>query len=201
MMRALKTSTRIKSLCLGILLGLSTGSNVYAAEDNDELTLQILGATALHNPAFGFSLAAKPPASLYADGIVFAANILQKRIPAVLTVPGTVRKSPNTDLEGEPDCGYEFYLPQSDFLFSDLFGVLKLSTFEINRSGINPRVKTHNPLTGLPDDWGDLGTPFVFHQNAEVRLTANNRHIALTEDPQTVFYRPVNIPSSGQPIP
>jgi sugar lactone lactonase YvrE len=192
-MNAFKTtSTHIRNLCIGILLGLSVGSNVYAAENNDELRNQILGATALHNPAFGFSLAAKPPASLYADGVVFAANILQKRIKAVLTVPGPVRKSPNADLDGEPECRYQFELPQSDFLFSDLFGVLKLSTI-VNNSNLSwndPSINIDfvNPRTGIPDNWGALGTPFVFHQNAEVRLTANNPYIDLTEGSQTVSF-------------
>ena len=190
-MKAFKRSIDIRRLCFGTLIGLLLGVNVHAAEDNNELEREILAATALHNPAFGFSLAAKPPASLWADGIVFAAGVLQKKLKAVLTVPEPVSEKPNMHLDGEPECGYEFVLPQSSFLFSDLFGFLKVSTI-VNNSNLSwndPKINIDfvNPLTGIPDDWGDLGTPFVFHQNAEVRLTANNPHIALTSDSQIVF--------------
>ena len=153
------------------LLTVAASPGAIAEEDNTVLTAEILAATAVHNPAFGISLVAVPPASIVAEGVVFTANILQKRIKAVLNVPGPVYRLP-----AESECTYEFTLPQSRFPFSDLFGFLKVSTFD----------GSANPVTGIPDDWGALGTPTLFHQNAEVILSASNAYITPSFESQTV---------------
>ncbi|MCP3870034.1 MAG: hypothetical protein GY703_18450 [Gammaproteobacteria bacterium] len=160
------------------LIGSAASSRVLAEENNGVLTAEILGATAIHNPAFGVSLAAKPPLSLVADGIVLASGLAQKAIPAVLEVPPDIARNPN-----QPgNCEYHFDLPQSKFQFGDLYGFIKLSA--VGRSFSNPVVA--NPLTGIPDDWGDLGTPELFHQNAEVLLKVKNQHIENSFGSQTV---------------
>jgi hypothetical protein len=157
---------------------LLTGHAAATEYDNNVLAASIGAATGVHNPAFGFSLVAKPPASLIAEGITLSSGIAQKAIPAVLVTPTDRSRYPNTP----DDCHFRFDLPQSTFLFSDLYGVVKTSAF--GSSFDMPVVA--NPLTGIPDDWGELGTPEVIHQNAEVRLSALNPYVEFDEGSQQV---------------
>jgi hypothetical protein len=163
----------------GLALGCAAGTAAAATEyDNNLLAASIGAATGIHNPAFGFSLVAKPPASLVAEGVALSSSITQKFIPAVLETPTDRSRSPNTP----DDCHFRFDLPQSTFLFSDLYGVVKTSAFSASLD----RPIVANPLTGIPDDWGQLGTPEVFHQNAEVRISALNEHITYSGASQRV---------------
>ena len=175
--------------CLGICLALAVGSvagepSVYTESDidNDAVYGLILGSTAIHNPAFVTSLLGTPPASVIAEFVAFSANIAQKKIPARFEEPADVEYFP--DFQG--DCLLKFTLPQSRFVFSDLFGLLPVST--VTSGG--------NFFYGVPTDWGLLGKPStpgtpgppsVFHQNSEVMITANHPLITVQEDSQDVF--------------
>ena len=173
------SARRILALACGFTFGCLAGSaSATTGYDNNVLAAGIGAATGVHNPAFGFSLVAKPPASLVAEGIALSSSIAQKFIPAVLETPADRSRSPNTP----DDCHFRFDLPQSTFLFSDLYGVVKTSAFRPSRDGL----LVANPLTGIPDDWSELGTPEVFHQNAEVRISALNEHIAYSDASQRV---------------
>ncbi len=164
---------------LGIFLVLAAGisasaPSVYTEDDidNDAAYALILGSTAIHNPAFVASLLGAPPFSVIAEFVAFSANITQKNLPARFEDPPDQNLQPNF----LNDCFRKFTLPQSRFVFSDLFGLIPVSA--VTSGG--------NFFYGVPTDWGDLGTPSVFHQNSEVMITANHPLIGVELDSQDI---------------
>lgn len=175
-MRHCPLGRHICEFALGLFIALGASPLALANEDqdNDALTAAIIGTTVVHNGAFPVSLAGVPPVNIIAEGVVFAANIAQKKIPPVLNIPTDRVFSPNASGQ----CVRKFDLPQSIFAFSDAFGFIPISSFT---SG-------GNVFYGVPLDWGELGTPQIFHQNSEVILTANNSLIELMPTNQMVRF-------------
>jgi hypothetical protein len=141
--------------------------------DNDLAAANIIASTAVHNPAFVTSLLGTPGVSVIAEFVAFSANIYQKKLPARFTDPSDKPLVPNH----QNGCVRQFALPQSQFPFSDLFGFIPISA--VTEGG--------NFFYGVPTDWGDLGTPTVFHQNSEVVVTANHPLIPKSKSEQTIY--------------
>lgn len=139
-----------------------------ATQDNTALTAGIASLIATHNAATPVSLFGDPLSSVIAEGVVFSSNLGLKFVPAVLDQPPDRRLQPNS----ADRCSYDFTLPQSAHLFSDLFGLVKTSG--------------GNLLTGVPEDWGALGTPTIAHANSEVLLTVIGPHIDIADTPRQV---------------
>ncbi len=138
-----------------------------------------LGTTLVVSTKLGFSV--DPFTSFAADNVAFASNLALKFIRAPLSAPPDRSFSPRTSLRdpvtgvNESDCLHTFDLPQSFYSKEDIFGV-----------NISNALRGSGPGTGIPTDWGDLGTPDVIHYNTQVILTANNRFIVESDREQTV---------------
>ena len=155
--------------CALLVFAFISGTNAaFAEEDNTALTAGIASLIAAHNAALPVSLFAPPLPAAVSDGVVFSANLGLKFVPAPLSAPGDVARAPNS----QDKCSFDFALPQSAYLYTDLFGLIKLGG--------------GNLLTGLPNDWGVLGAPSVAHANSEVLLTVQGPNLPISDSPQQI---------------
>jgi hypothetical protein len=132
------------------LLGLAGPAPARAA-DNDDLELRINALLGTHNAALPFSLLPDPVVSISASSVTFAANLGLKKTRAVFVTPEDWAAWPNA----AGGCLYEFDLPQSKAVHSDLLGFI--------------------PFDDVPANWGNLtglGGPVQVHRGlgtAELR--------------------------------
>jgi len=124
---------------------------VHAADINKENDLEAaIGALGgAHLSATLTGLVPDPFTSLVSEGIAYTSNLALKALPSVLKEPQDQFRSPNS----ADKCSFDFHLPQADHLYSNIYGIT---------------------LSPVPDNWGALGKPYLFHWGTEVVLGVHN---------------------------
>ena len=160
---------RFIALCSAVLILGALGVGPAAAEEDDTaLFAGIEALIAAHNAASTLSLIGDPGSAFAAETVVLGTNLALKFVQAPLSVPSDIALKPNS----ANSCTYDFTLPQSAVMFQDLFGLIKLSG--------------GNALTGIPNNWGVLGTPSIWHANSEVLLTVEGPNLPISDTSQQI---------------
>ena len=150
-------------MTLGLMMGTAISTQNVLAQDNDELEFSIGALIGTHNAALPISLVPIPGADA-ASVVTFSTNLLLKYHKAVLDQPADFHINPNSSNQ----CEREFTLPQSRADYSNVLGFWDTQP--------------------VPDDWGILGAPDVYHANTGVEVKVESLDIARTRtDPQFVF--------------
>jgi hypothetical protein len=151
-------------------------------EGQEELDRALIGTLQVtHKVATGASLNPDPFTSFAADNISLATNIALKFIKAPLDTPGDRAFTPRDSLTDpdtgavENNCLHEFDLPQSIYSRQDVFGI-----------NISNALAFQSPFLGVPDDWGDLGTPDIRHYNTHTVLSVSSPFIEQSDVTQLV---------------
>ncbi len=172
------------ALAAMLLLGMSgaalSQSEGFTGEDAvDEAVIKALRPVLTSSTALGFS--PDPLTAFAADNVAFATNLALKYIKAPLKAPPDRSFQPRDSLRDpetgrtEANCVHRFTLPQSVYSKEDIFGI-----------NIGNVLLGKGPGLGIPQDWGDLGVPEVFHYNTHVLLSAAGAGIQQSDLPQTV---------------
>ena len=130
------------------------------AEEVHAAALGALGGA--HLGATLAALAVDPTTALTLEGVALTTNLALKAAPAVLVAPGDIALSPNS----KDRCTRDFDLPQSAVRYSNIFGFT---------------------WRGVPEDWGDLGAPFVLHSNSEVDVSVRHPYLHLNTPQRASF--------------
>lgn len=160
---------RFIALCSAVLTLGALGVGPAAAQQDDTVLFAgIETLIAAHNAASTLSLIGDPGSAFAAETVVLGTNLALKFVQAPLSVPSDIALKPNS----ANSCTYDFTLPQSAVMFQDLFGLIKLSG--------------GNALTGIPNNWGVLGTPSIWHANSEVLLTVEGPNLPISDTSQQI---------------
>ncbi len=128
------------------LPGSVRAADAQAEQDHADVLSAIGG---VHLGATLTGLVPEPLTALIAEGVAFSSNLALKGLEPALIEPSDRARYPNS----ADQCTFDFDLPQADFLYSNTFGL---------------------ELSPVPSDWGELGTPDVFHWGTEVALGVHN---------------------------
>ncbi len=138
----MKLTTRASALLAGLLVSVC----VYAADtsDNTNLRNQISFLTGALDTSVVAGLIPAEPVGRVGEVLEYATNLSLKALAPVFVPPPDRQLYPNTS----DGCYRDFTLPQAQGKYHNWFGVWN--------------------ITPLPSNWGDLGTPSLFHSNTAV---------------------------------
>ena len=146
---------------------------VVRDHDNNELVERLSIQTGVNLGAVISSFAPEPITASTAEVVAMVANLNLKNTPPVLIQPADIAVEPNSS----DQCSFDFDMPQSSWKYVNYLGLAVISP--------------------IPEDWGELGTPFVLHANTDVILTAvanNPNSIPQLADPPRVGLFPQDTP-------
>ncbi len=135
-------------LTIAVLASSATVRAADAAAEQDHANV-LSGIGGVHLGATLTGLIPEPFTALAAEGVAFSSNLALKALQPALIEPSDRSRYPNSD----DQCTFDFDLPQADYLYSNTYGI---------------------ELSPIPTDWGELGTPDVFHWGTEVALGVHN---------------------------
>ncbi len=162
--------SRIISAIFGLLICCAATQAADRNEENEHAAvLGAIGGSNLSASAVA-AFSAEPFSAVAAEVVAFGTGLGLKALPAALVEPDDVAFAPTS----ADQCTLPLRLPQSKFSYVNIFG------FDID---------------GVPDDWGLLGTPELFHWDSDVSLRVNHPLIELSDSPVTN-----HIPSGIHPL-
>ena len=166
---------KLRCCCEGLLLvAISCLTQVQAAtpDDNQRLLNQMAFLTGSLDTAVVAGLVPFDPISRPGEALEFSVNLGLKAIAPALSPPADQFLDPNA----AAGCQRSFQLPQTEAEYENWFGFWD--------------------IIQLPDDWGDLGQPQVFHANTGVKLyvsipadtDSREDRVSLPEGRHTAFW-------------
>jgi|GEM_PF-5319311 len=168
----------------GALVTLAAGAPAVAEVTHpfDATPDDNLGLSAIQGGLFGAhvagvvgGVAAPPPAGTGFEMAALVADLSLKNTPPILELPGDLERDANgiaTLGTGGDNCVFRFYhsVGAVDDEYDDGIEDGFSSIYAI----------PYNPLDAV---FGDIGTPAVYHPQADVRVRATNRYLARPDDP------------------
>ncbi len=170
-------------LRMGLILYLIAATELSAQTDDfpaqeaaEAAAIGALAGIELSSTVVGLS-SPDPLTMFIADAAGYSAGLALKYLPAPLVVPPDRALHPTTS----DGCHREFALNQFKAPFSNLFGLVSFGSVLSNTraafDGVPDDGLVFNPVTGIPNNWGELGTPDIYHASTDVVLIARNSTI------------------------